>query len=53
MCYPADWDEALVRLWKKAQQEVSPLNHGQVRDQLDPAAPSCGLQVTFVCDAAL
>ncbi|KAA6427763.1 MAG: hypothetical protein FRX49_02426 [Trebouxia sp. A1-2] len=39
-----DWDDALVRLWKKAQQRVGPLTHGEVRDQLDPAAPSCGLQ---------
>lgn len=45
MCYNADWDEALMRLWKKAQQEVGPLNYGKVRDQLDPTAPSCGLQV--------
>ena len=53
ICYPADWDDALVRLWKKAQQRVGPLTHGEVRDQLDPAAPSCGLQVTSVCDAAM
>jgi len=32
---------------------VGPLNHGEVCDHLDPAAPSCGLQVTFVGDAAM
>ena len=53
MCYLADWDEALVQLGKRAQQEVGPLTYGQVRDQLDPGAPSCGLQVTSVCDAAM
>ena len=52
-CHPADWDEALVGLWKKAQQEVGPLTYGQVRDQLDPGAPSCGLQVDSACGAAM
>ncbi|DBA98021.1 TPA: hypothetical protein ACH3X3_012852 [Trebouxia sp. C0006] len=43
-CHQPDWDEALVQFWKRAQQEVGPLTYGQVRDQLDPGAPSCGLQ---------
>ena len=47
MCYLADWDEALVQFWKRAQQEVGPLTYGQVRDQSDPGAPSCGLQVAL------
>ncbi len=53
MCYLADWDEALVQLGKRAQQEVGPLTYGQVRDQSDPGAPSCGLQVNSACGAAM